>query len=252
MDNNSSVGGKAFTGIGNFAGRLEGNHKKICGLKIIKTITDNVGLISILGDGGYICNLTIAKGGSIKGTNWVGACVGKVAKDAEVTIKGVTNHATVEGTNFVGGLVGASAGKLTTSNSSNSGNVNGENSVGGIVGGNYSNNYLANVYSYAKSITSENGGQLGGIVGHHNKDTGAAGPTFKVQSVYWLYDATVGTVSITGGGVITGTGHGFSKLMLAKFANATVTNFLGWDFEKVWEILEGAEYPTLRKPVVTP
>ena len=139
-------------------------------------------------------------------------------------------------------------------NSSAGGNVNGVNSVGGIVGGSYSNNYLDNVYSYAKSITSENGGQLGGIVGHHNKDAGTAEPTFKVQSVYWLHDATVGTMNGAGGGEITQTGHLAFKRTITEFAdkNATGTNFKGWDFDKVWEILEGAEYPTLRKPVVTP
>ena len=134
-------------------------------------------------------------------------------------------------------------------NSSAGGNVNGVNSVGGIVGGSYSDQYLDKVYSYAKSITSENNGQLGGIVGRHQ-----TGPTFKVQSVYWLHDATVGTVEVGGGGEITETGHLAFKRNITEFAdkNATGTNFKGWDFEKVWEILDGAKYPTLRKPVATP
>ncbi len=227
--------------------------------------------------------LTISKSsniGTVTGTgNKIGGLVGESDTGSTLTIDNSSNSKDVTGTgnttgNKIGGLVGASAGKLTTSNSSNSGNikghtdigglygyitlhtdedrtvnssnsgnVNGENSVGGIIGGSYSEQYLANVYSYAKSITSATS-QRGGIVGRHER-----GPTFTVQSVYWLYDTTNGTVGIEayvgGGNIIVVTGSKFVKRNITEFKSKD--SFIDWDFEDVWEILEDVEYPTLRK-----
>ncbi len=264
ISNSSNIGIVKGTGTSLFIGGLVGSNKGTL------TITNSSNSKNVTGTGNRIGGLVGYSKGTLTITN--SSNIGTVTG----TVTGIGNNTTG---NRVGGLVGASAGKLTTNNSSNSGNikghtdigglygyitlhtdedrtvnssnsgnVNGENSVGGIIGGSYSDQYLDNVYSYAKSITSENGGQLGGIVGRHQ-----TGPTFKVQSVYWLHDATVGTEKVGGGGVIAETGHGFSKLTITEFAdkNATGTNFLGWDFDTVWEILTNSLYPTLRKQPVT-
>ena len=278
MGNNSSAGSKVFTGIGKFAGRLEGNHKTIYGLKIVKEEYD-VGLISKLDNGGYIDNLTIAEGSLIKGDNHLGAFVGEVTTGATVTIKGVTNHATVEGTsNFVGGLVGYNGGSLTINNSSNTGNVTGVHNnigglvgynigsltinnssnignvteasdyVGGLVGGNYSSATITNSHSYAKKVTATGGTtSAGGIVGNIQTEM-----TFTANNVYWLRDGLDGiekAVGIVTGGTFTNTGEKSKALNIAEFKVST--NFNGWDFVKVWEIVNSL-YPTLKKPVATP
>ena len=277
MDNNNSASGKVFTGIDLFKGRLEGNHKTIYGLKIVKEEND-VGLISKLGTGGYIDNLRVASG-QIKGNRRVGAFVGQV-ESSEATIEGVTNHATVEGTlNNVGGLVGSLyTGTLTIDNSSNIGNVTGagdnigglvgevtpstiliiDNSsnignvtgasdyVGGLVGGNNGTATITNSHSYAKKVTATGGTtSAGGIVGRIFKDRVTA------NNVYWLHDGSTGIAGAVGvnSGTFTNTGEKSKALTIAEFKVST--NFNGWDFVKVWEIVNSL-YPTLKKPVATP
>ena len=176
MDNNSSAVGKVFTGIGEFAGKLDGNHKMIYGLKIVKEKISEVGLISILGNGGSIDNLTIAKGGSIKGYGNVGAFVGAVV--GNVTITGVTNHATVEGNqagtpvellddNNIGGIVGhsMSISTLTLSNSSNTGTVTGADYIGGLIGGSTVDGNNLTIENSSNTGNVEGGEQVGGLVG---------------------------------------------------------------------------------------
>ena len=176
MDNNSSAVGKVFTGIGKFAGKLDGNHKMIYGLKIVKEKISEVGLISILGNGGSIDNLTIAKGGSIKGYGNVGAFVGAVV--GNVTITGVTNHATVEGDqagipvgllddNSIGGIVGhsMSISTLTLSNSSNTGTVTGADYVGGLIGASTVDGNNLTIENSSNTGNVEGGEQVGGLVG---------------------------------------------------------------------------------------
>ena len=321
VDMDNITGAKAFTGIRAFAGRLEGNHKTIYGLNIDKTSEVRVGLIGQLFNGGYIDNLTIAKGGSIKGNAQVGAFVGEVALGATVTIKGVTNHATVEGNTkyvgglvgesngitltidnssnkgtvkgngeyvgglvgvsasgttltisnssnignitgtgtYVGGLVGSSDGTTSTiSNSSNIGNVTGTTAVGGLVGDSSSATAtITNSHSYAKIVTATDEalkGFAGGIVGRIS-----SGKTLTANNVYWLHDGTDGIAGANGtsggsnNGTFTNTDEKSKALTIAQFAdkNATATNFNGWDFSTVWEILANGLYPTL-KPVATP
>ncbi len=275
---------KTFTGIGEFAGRLEGNHKTIYGLMIDKQGARNVGLVSVLGIessvGGSIDNLTIASG-QIKGKSFIGAFVGRVATGATVTIKGVTNHATVTGTgNYVGGLVGDSNGTLTIDNSSNTGNVNGfqnvggfmgssgpyaltvtdssnrgniisrANPIGGLVGDSAGNVTLTNVYSYAKSLTGKI--SRGGIVGLISKQSST---TFTMNNVYWLYDTADSVVGIESSygtaGYETGVPvlNNSNALDIAEFKDTTNigTNFIGWDFTQdtgIW--IMGTEYPLLR------
>ena len=257
MDNNSSAGSKAFTGINEFAGRLEGNHKTIYGLKL--GLAEDGGLIAVLNDGGYIDNLTIAKGGSIVGSQYAGAFVVGIATNATVTIKGVTNHAIVEGSDNVGGLVGLNLDGLTLTidNSSNIGDVTGKFSVGGLVGESSSATAtITNSHSYAKIVTATDEalkGFAGGIVGRIS-----SGKTLTANNVYWLHDGTDGIANANGtsggsDGTFTNTGEKSKALTIAQFAdkNATATNFKTWDFAKVWEILANGLYPTL-KPVATP
>ena len=283
--NSIDMDNKSFNGIGTFGGKLDGNGKSIYGLNIYRQGVRNVGLISILGNGGSIDNLTIAEGSSIKGKSSVGAFVGEVADDAKVTITGVINHATVEGTgNYIGGLIGAtSTGTITVKDSLNTGNVKGASTIGGLIGQNghyvitvkdssnignvtgsgitvggivgYSTNAvtLTNVHSYAKSVTTrdeEFKGSAGGIVGRIPE-----GQKIIATNVYWLHDTTDSVVGVESA---QGTfGHNPSVPTLTNSKALTIaefkvsTNFNGWDFVKVWEIVNSL-YPTLKKPVATP
>ncbi len=195
IDNNSSAVGKVFTGIGKFTGKLDGNHKMIYGLKIVKE-ENNVGLISILGNGGSIDNLTIAKGGSIKGYGNVGAFVGQVAADATVIITNVTNHTAVEGNqagtsgglkdNYIGGIVGMSSSgtTLTISNSSNKGTVTGADYIGGLIGGSLLDE---------NNLTIENSSNIGNVEGIGEQVGGLVGAskaTLKIDN-----SSNVGTVT---------------------------------------------------------
>ena len=290
------MGNNPFGGIQKFNGRLEGNHKKIYGLKIDKASENNVGLISQLGNGGSIDNLTIASG-SVKGLSSVGSFVGQVGNGATVTIKGVTNHAIVDGST-VGGLIGNSdhGSVLTIGNSSNTSNVSGRGDMGGLIGLSYSDfieivdssntgnikcasaghcsaaggligkigkkNIVAgdptirisNTYSYAEKIEVEGKEEdkvIGGIIGHTDHSA-------HIRNTFWLYDATVSPVGVTNG-IVAGVTVDpdlidYFRRTIAQFADKsnTATNFKGWDFTTVWEILDGAKYPTLRKPVATP
>ena len=162
--NDVDMGGKAFNGIATLKGRLEGNHKKIYGLKIDKAGENNVGLIAMLGKGGSIDNLTIAIGGSIKGNEHVGAFVGRASSTGlKVTLTNLANHAKVTGTGeYVGGLVGRS-NRLAIDNSSNTGDVKGgTGSAGGLVGGSYTST-ISNS-SNTGDVTGT-GSEVGGLVG---------------------------------------------------------------------------------------
>ena len=274
MDNHSFNGiATVIKGTKYFKGKLEGNHKTIHGLNIDRWNVSNIGLIGQLGVGGSIENLTIARGSIIKGSTNVGAFVGTVDRNATVTIKGVTNHATVEGSNNVGGLVGhIYDGDLTIANSSNIGNVTGKYGVGGLVGSN--NNTLeidnssnignvtgvsdyvgglvgenggsatiTNSHSYAKIVKITNGAEssVGGIVGRIS-----SGKTLTANNVYWLHDGSTGIAGAVGltEGTLAGNSNN-NKLTIAQFKVSN--NFNGWDFANIWEILANGLYPTLKK-----
>ncbi len=192
--NNIDMNNKPFTGIKLFKGKLDGNHKKIYGINIDKSKVDNVGLISTLGAGGSIENLTIAKGSIIKGKGAVGAFVGSVANGATVTIKGVTNHATVTGAGAgdnIGGFIGLSGDNstLTIDNSSNTGRVEGTgvktvtilaeeigetnfdmnvgmDNIGGLVGHSSSGSSTTIMNSSNTGDVTGTGDYIGGLIGN--------------------------------------------------------------------------------------
>ncbi len=153
-----------IVGISNFAGRLEGNHKKIHNLKMGDGTERNLGLIHLLEDGGHIDNLTI-ESGIIDGYNGVGSFVG--VADGTIKITNVVNKANVSGNTSVGGLIGVSDSELLTLsiyNSSNSGTIRAEgNAVGGIIGFNSSILIITDSSNSGEIITK--GSFVGGLVG---------------------------------------------------------------------------------------
>ena len=167
------MGDKLFTGIKSFAGKLDGNNKKITNLKIGESTIDNIGLINVLEEGGHIENLTIASG-TITGKSNVGAFVGKVSGSS--TFIGVKNNATVKAgsrgvsCDKVGGLIGTGNGKgvvVTITDSSNSGTIGNCSSLGGIIG--YSKVDLT-ITNSSNTGTINSDFQVGGLVGQSDGD----------------------------------------------------------------------------------
>ena len=161
---NIDMGNIQFSGIPNFAGTLDGNHKKIHNLQVCNGIEFDCGLVRELEDGGHIENLTI-ESGRIYGGIGVGSFVGSITGSG--TIANVVNKADVSGNAFVGGLVGISFYEdktVTIANSSNMGIVTGRsNGVGGLIGLNISNLTIKHS-SNSGTVVGKND-YVGGLVG---------------------------------------------------------------------------------------
>lgn len=162
-----------FTSIGNdttaFTGKFDGIDYNIFGLTI-KNGGKNTGLF------GYTNNATISNvtlvGGSIKGSNNVGAIVGSANN---TTLTNVVNSAAVSGNSNVGGIVGSADG-TTVENAINTGTIEGnsksETNVGGLIGemkdSNTADNYKSQIIgnSYNLGAVTGDGANVGGLVGY--------------------------------------------------------------------------------------
>lgn len=191
---------KDFISIGSdnskaFTGNFDGIDYNIFGLTI-KNGGENTGLF------GYTNNATISNvtlvGGSITGSNNVGAVVGNANN---TILNNVVNSAAVSGNSNVGGIVGTADG-TTVENAINTGTIEGnstnstsETNVGGLIGemkdsdtaDNYKSQIIGN--SYNLGDVSGNGHNVGGLVGHAvNSVIGNEGEN--AQLVYNRMDVT--------------------------------------------------------------
>jgi len=186
--------------------------------------------VNVSGDGHYVGGLAGLEGDgtvvacSVAGTiigsrDCVGALAGQTAYGGSV--RECCSYAVVQGRSDVGGLVGY--GGADTINCHSSGTVIGARNVGGLAGQLLLGS-VVNCYSACGVNAKEHGG---GLVGWN------AGVT--VSHSFW--DTQVSGLSRSGGG----TG-------LTTLAMQTSTTYLdaGWDFEGVWMICEGRDYPRLR------
>ncbi len=193
-----------FTSIGSddskaFTGNFDGIDYNIFGLTI-KNGGENTGLF------GYTNNATISNvtlvGGSITGSNNVGAIVGNANN---TTLTNVVNSAAVSGDSNVGGIVGSADG-TTVENAINTGTIEGnstiETNVGGLIGemkdsstaDNYKSQIIGN--SYNLGDVSGNGHNVGGLVGSASNSTIGnpsevnGKPVENVETVYNRMDVT--------------------------------------------------------------
>lgn len=153
-----------------FYGNFDGLDYNIFGLTINRETTSNVGLFGVAHDAN-INNVTLV-GGSITGSNNVGAVVGNANN---TILNNVVNSAAVSGNSNVGGIVGTADG-TTVENAINTGTIEGnstsETNVGGLIGemkdsdtaDNYKSQIIGN--SYNLGDVSGNGHNVGGLVGH--------------------------------------------------------------------------------------
>lgn len=161
-----------FTSIGNdttaFTGKFDGIDYNIFNLNI--SGTDKVGLFGKT-DGATISNVTLV-GGSITGSNNVGAIVGNANN---TTLTNVVNSAAVSGNSNVGGIVGIATG-TTVEDAINTGAIegiadtyNGGINVGGLIGSMNNSHLIGNSYNLG-DVTSI-GSNVGGLVGSASNST---------------------------------------------------------------------------------
>lgn len=210
--------GKGFKPIGHdsmpFTGSFDGNGHKITGLYINRPDENNVGLFGVIAFGAEIKNLVV-ESAYIVGKENVGAIVGK----NKGNVRQVFASGTVVGNRAVGTLVGQNIGTIV--NSYAMGFVDGDTWVGGLVGRNEGGTinrtyYVGKVLGYV---------YFGGLVGTNNSG--------KVLYSYW--DKDVSGLPISSGG----TGKTTAEMVSA-------STYLNWDFNNVWNIDEGSNYPYLR------
>ena len=150
-----------------FKGILDGNGKKISGLWINRSTTDNVGLFGYT-SGATIKNLNI-EATTIKGKNNVGGISGY---SESTTINGVSFSGKIEGGSNIGGFVGSSGDNMVLSTNTSTTEISASGDyVGGLIGKNdcYGNLSISDCNVNNGRISGNNyvGGTCGGIVGNH-------------------------------------------------------------------------------------
>lgn len=178
-DNDNDNINEGFKQIGTeinnaFTGKFDGLDYNIFGLTINRSGENDVGLFGAV-DGANINNVTLV-GGSITGSNNVGAIVGNANN---TTLTNVVNSAAVSGDNNVGGIVG-SADDSAIKDAINTGTINGSDyNVGGLIG-NLQNSKLDTTKEVEKGLignsynlgdVSGKGHNVGGLVGSASNST---------------------------------------------------------------------------------
>ncbi|MCA1293628.1 S-layer homology domain-containing protein [Paenibacillus sp. alder61] len=252
-------------------GSLDGDGHTIHGLTIRNTNQAPAGLFGIL-QGAEIRNLHLTgvditssapEVGGLAGILYYGhienvSVQGAIASAAQSvgglsgvmygSAKNVAIDAEVSGSYWVGGVSGVLKAARRIENASVKGSVTATSGLaGGIAGSAETNSVILNSYALAK-VTAPN--KVGGIVG------GSLGTIQKCYAAGWIQGNSK-TGGISGSeGLITDSyydsestrvigGGGEPKTTEEMKRQATFAN---WDFIQVWEIKEGVDYPTLRRP----
>ncbi len=146
----------------------------------------------------------------------------------------------VFGLNFVGGICGSS--RTTISQCASAGTIQASYVVGGISGG---DGEIKNCYSIANVISegSSFGSSMACGIGYYSTNCYFAG-TIYCKDTDKLF---------TTGYEITGSYYDSQKTNILNQEGALSTkemkqqtSFYGWDFDKIWTIQEGVDYPKLR------
>jgi len=210
------------------------------------------GFVGLNKDYGNISNCY--SDGAVKGSSNVGGFVGANAGlDGYGNISNSYSTGTVKGDSYVGGFIGFNGydGHISSSYSTGA-VVGGGDYVGGFAGDNYLSCIISDSYSTG-TVTVAGGSHVGGFVGFNevssyiknSYSTGAVNGSINVGGFaggnyvaslfddYWDTQASGQTVSAGGTGLNT-------TQMKAK------ASFANWDFDNIWSIAEGLDYPKLR------
>lgn len=241
LNSNSS----GWTPIKDFAGKFDGKKHTIKGLWISLSSISNVGLFAnIQGSSdnkmASVSNLfvNISKKG-ITG----GSCVGGICGNLSYgNIENCMVTGDISGYKYVGGIVGGNNGNSSISQCASSGNIiatDGE--VGGILGCRYGSCSIENCYSIA-NVKAEGS--------HYYSDADGIG--IGAEKCYFA-----GTISGDDtypiGKYYTNSYYDSEKTKISGKQGALTTkqmkqqaSFQGWDFDNIWTIQEGVDYPKLR------
>lgn len=244
LNSNSS----GWTPIKDFAGKFDGKKHTIKGLWISLSSIGNVGLFAnIQGSSdnkmASVSNLfvNISKKG-ITGGSQVGGICGSLSYG---NIENCMVTGDISGYQYVGGIVGYVEYCEVASNISqcaSSGNIIAtDGGVGGILGYRYGSCSIENCYSIAN------------VKAEGSYSSSAYGIGYSAENCYFA-----GTISGTGdvypiGVYNTNSYYDSEKTKISGKQGALTTkqmkqqaSFQGWDFDNIWTIQEGVDYPKLR------
>ena len=245
LNSNSS----GWTPIEDFTGKFDGKKHTIKGLWISLSSISNVGLFANIQ--GYsndkrasVSNLfvNVSKKG-ITGGSSVGGICGSLS-DGNIENCMVTGD--ISGYQYVGGIVGRNNDNYYSSSiisqCASSGNITATKGyVGGILGDYYGSCSIKNCYSIANVKTE----------GSYSSSVYGIG--YSAENCYFA-----GTISDTGdvypiGVYNTNSYYDSEKTKISGKQGALTTkqmkqqaSFQGWDFDNIWTIQEGVDYPKLR------
>lgn len=242
LNSNSS----GWTPIEYFTGKFDGKKHTIKGLWISLSSISNVGLFAnIQGSSdnkmASVSNLfvNISKKG-ITGRSSVGGICGELSYG---NIENCMVTGDIIGGDYVGGVVGYSSGYSSISQCASSGNIIATGSqVGGILGYRYNSCSIENCYSIA-NVKAEGSYSYAYGIGYGAEKCYFAGAIYstnmdKVYPIAYSYSNSYYDSEKT---KISGkTGALTTKQMKQQ------ASFQGWDFDNIWTIQEGVDYPKLR------
>ena len=167
--------------------------------------------------------------GVTSGTDWVGGLAG--GGDGLGTFEQCFATGAVTGDRHVGGLVGECWCAITSCYART--DVTGRSQVGGLVGEKFAAFIISQCY-FAGSLTGQD--EFGALIGSTQRDA-------SITSCFW--DAALAGTKDGIGNVEPDPATVSAK---ATADMSTVVTFLnaGWDFDTIWTICEGKDYPRLR------
>lgn len=243
LNSNSS----GWTPIKDFTGKFDGKKHTIKGLWISLSSISNVGLFAnIQGSSdnkrASVSNLfvNISKKG-ITGGSRVGGICGNLSYG---NIENCMVTGDISGYQYVGGIVGDDNGKSSVSQCASSGNIIAiDGNVGGIAGNNSQSCYINNCYSIANVKAEGSYYYTAYGIGYSAEQCYFAG-TISGTDVNQEYPIGVSKNSCY---------YDSEKTKISGKPGALTTkqmkqqaSFRGWDFDKIWTIQEGVDYPKLR------
>ena len=243
LNSNSS----GWTPIKDFTGKFDGKKHTIKSLWISLSSIENVGLFANIQ--GYSDNkrasvsnlfVNISKKG-ITGGSRVGGICGNLSYG---NIENCMVTGDISGYQYVGGIVGDDNGKSSVSQCASSGNIIAiDGNVGGIAGNNSQSCYINNCYSIANVKAEGSYYYTAYGIGYSAEQCYFAG-TISGTDVNLEYPIGVSKNSCY---------YDSEKTKISGKPGALTTkqmkqqaSFQGWDFDKIWTIQEGVDYPKLR------
>jgi hypothetical protein len=192
-----------------------------------------LGLFGILDQNASVVNLGI-RDANITGEEVLGMLGGK----NDGWVAACRADGVVSGTGGAGGLIGSNFGSISGSYAVGEVAAIVSDGVGGLAGSNRGRGSISRCYAAAHvtSTVTMNGyvNVTGGLVGDNGGNIYAVEPPGEVHDSCFLADAE-------GGGPDNGFGTPLTNAQMH-----LKESFAGWDFDGVWQICEGRDYPRLR------